>query len=71
MKLILRENNMASEKLEDGTVTHPMYCVKCRTMVSTVAPKKVVFKSNRHALQGKCHIVPLPHIKLLLRQNKK
>jgi hypothetical protein len=54
MKLILRENNMASEKLEDGTVTHPMYCVKCRTMVSTVAPKKVVFKSNRHALQGKC-----------------
>lgn len=45
---------MATEKLEDGTVTHPMYCVKCRTMVTITAPKRVVFKSSRHALQGKC-----------------
>jgi len=31
-----------------------MYCVKCRTMVMVSAPKKIVMKSSRHALQGKC-----------------
>ena len=45
---------MASEQLSDAASTHQMYCVKCRTMVSVTAPTKVVFKSNRHALQGIC-----------------
>lgn len=45
---------MPSENLSDAAVTQPMYCVKCRTMVTITAPKKVVMKSNRHALQGKC-----------------
>ena len=45
---------MSTDKLEDATKTMQMYCVKCRTMVTITAPKKVVMKSSRHALQGKC-----------------
>jgi Zn finger protein HypA/HybF involved in hydrogenase expression len=45
---------MPSEQMSDATVNHPMYCVKCRTMVTITAPKKVVMKSSRHALQGNC-----------------
>ena len=44
---------MSSEITDAGT-THHMYCVKCRTMVMVSAPKKIVMKSSRHALQGKC-----------------
>lgn len=44
---------MPSE-ISNATNTHPMYCVKCRTMVTITAPKKVVMKSSRHALQGNC-----------------
>jgi len=40
--------------MSDATTTMQMYCVKCRTMVTITAPKKVVMKSSRHALQGKC-----------------
>ena len=38
----------------DAATAHKMYCVKCRTMVMVVAPKRIVMKSSRHALQGKC-----------------
>jgi RNase P subunit RPR2 len=31
-----------------------MYCVKCRTMVTISAPKRVVLKNDRHALKGTC-----------------
>lgn len=43
-----------SADVTDAANTHPMYCVKCRTMVMCVAPKRIVMKSSRHALQGKC-----------------
>ena len=43
-----------SSDLSGAANTHKMYCVKCRTMVMVTAPKKVVMKSSRHALQGKC-----------------
>ncbi len=45
---------MTETELKDATMTHPMYCVKCRTMVTVTGPKKIVMKSSRHALQGKC-----------------
>ena len=45
---------MQPDKLSDATVTQPMYCVKCRTMVTITGPKKIVMKSSRHALHGKC-----------------
>ena len=44
---------MSSEITDAGT-THHMYCVKCRTMVTIAAPKKIVMKSSRHALHVKC-----------------
>ncbi len=43
-----------SSEITDAGSTHHMYCVKCRTMVMVSAPKKIVMKSSRHALQGKC-----------------
>ena len=43
-----------SSELSDAANTHKMYCVKCRTMVTITGPKKMVLKSSRHALQGKC-----------------
>ena len=43
-----------SSDLSDAANTHKMYCVKCRTMVTITAPKKVVMKSSRHALHGSC-----------------
>lgn len=45
---------MPSDKISDATSTHPMYCVKCRTMVTITAPKRVVLKTSRHALHGTC-----------------
>lgn len=45
---------MSETELKDATKTHNMYCVKCRTMVMITAPKRIVMKSSRHALQGKC-----------------
>lgn len=45
---------MSIENMSDAAVTQQMYCVKCRTMVTITAPKKVVMKSSRHALQGNC-----------------
>lgn len=38
----------------DAATTHQMYCVRCRTMVTIVDPKRVVMKSQRHALHGRC-----------------
>ena len=35
------------------TVTHPMYCVKCRTMVMVSAPKKIVMKRFRPRAKGR------------------
>jgi Zn finger protein HypA/HybF involved in hydrogenase expression len=43
-----------SQEVLDAATTHQMYCVKCRTMVTVVSPKRIVMKSSRHALQGKC-----------------
>jgi RNase P subunit RPR2 len=40
--------------IADATITIPMYCVKCRTMVIITAPKRVVLKNDRHALKGVC-----------------
>lgn len=45
---------MSTENISDATKTQQMYCVKCRTMVTVTAPKKVSMKSNRQAMQGKC-----------------
>jgi hypothetical protein len=45
---------MTETELKDATMTHPMYCVKCRTMVTVTGPKKIVMKSSRHALHGSC-----------------
>ncbi len=49
-----KEKIKMSSDLSDAANTHKMYCVKCRTMVMVTAPKRVVMKSSRHALQGKC-----------------
>lgn len=43
-----------SQQLTDAANTVQMYCVKCRTMVVTTAPKKVVLKNDRPALKGVC-----------------
>lgn len=45
---------MSEEVKSDASQTAQMYCVKCRSMVTVTAPKRVVMKSNRHALQGNC-----------------
>lgn len=45
---------MSQEIITDATSTLLMYCVKCRTMVSISAPKRVVLKNDRHALKGTC-----------------
>lgn len=45
---------MSQENIENAAVTEQMYCVKCRTMVTVTAPKKVNMKSNRPALKGTC-----------------
>lgn len=38
----------------DAAATQQMYCVRCRSMVTIVDPKRVVMRSERHALHGKC-----------------
>ena len=52
-RITIKEKIMSSE-ISDAASTEKMYCVKCRTMVMVVAPKRIVMKSSRHALQGKC-----------------
>lgn len=60
---------MSTEKLSDAANTQQMYCVKCRTMVTTTAPKKVVMKSSRHALQGKCPHCSTSTYKIIAKQD--
>ena len=38
---------MNNEKASEHGLTHPMYCVKCRTMVMISSPKKILLKSSR------------------------
>ena len=45
---------MSQETITDATSSLSMYCVKCRTMVTVTAPKRVVLKNDRNALKGAC-----------------
>jgi hypothetical protein len=40
------------------TITHPMYCVKCRHKVIVLGPKIVKWPNNKKAIEGEC-----PHCK--------
>lgn len=60
---------MSIENKSDAATTHQMYCVKCRTMVTITAPKKVVMKSSRHALQGKCPHCSVSTYKIITKQD--
>ena len=60
---------MNNEKTSDPGHTHPMYCVKCRTMVMISTPKKIMLKSSRHALHGKCPHCSCSTYKLTAKQD--
>ena len=60
---------MTEDEKIDAAHTQQMYCVKCRTMVTITNPKKVVMKSSRHALQGKCPHCSCSTYKIIARKD--
>jgi Zn finger protein HypA/HybF involved in hydrogenase expression len=36
------------------TLTHPMYCVKCRTKVIVTGPELITWPNSKKAIKGSC-----------------
>jgi len=42
------------ENNKKSTVTHPMYCVKCRSKVIVTGPSIIKWPNGKKALKGQC-----------------